>query len=569
MSAGGINYSIGGDASGLGRAFQHALRFTGDFTDQLKRAFSVRGLFDGLASGLTQALGGNNLGEVFGNALKKASGKEVLQQNFAGLLGGDEKLASAAIDALQAFAGKSGIAADELNDAARTLIASGGANAARAVEDIQMLGEVARSTQRPIGELATVWAKMFSDGAVSSLELKGLLGAGVNIEALAKAAGMTGEEFKKLATDGELSFNTVANAMKALTTTGIYAGQIDRFKGTFIGIAGEIQTQFQKIPAAFFSGIIGAGAAGAKESLRDISSIVEGWGLSARQFGEQLGAALTVAKQLNEENKLFGTDGLMATALEAGFGMAANALVSGSLGAASGFVAVLQAGIPKVFNAVKTDVIEIASNFADTISEALGFGPSQKKITPSPVFSGSMPQDVRDAILNNPQLAAQFEAAQDAAWARSTPGKGEETLGKIFRDAFNKGSEFDLGAGADAKKRLAELLEGRMTQALGGAPRVMDAVMQVISAFTSIPLGRKQLGLANEAEEPGNFGGRLKFDAPNAMAKVGMFVGAGGPQGAFHHQQEIAKNTGKMTAHMDKIARELATAPVVKLGVFR
>ncbi len=64
-----IQYKIGGDASELGKAFQHALRFTGDFTDNLKRAFSVRGLFDGL----TRALGGNNLGEVFGNAMKMIS----------------------------------------------------------------------------------------------------------------------------------------------------------------------------------------------------------------------------------------------------------------------------------------------------------------------------------------------------------------------------------------------------------------------------------------------------------------------------------------------------------------
>lgn len=505
MSNAGIQYSIGGDASGLGRAFQHALRFTGDFTDQIKRAFSVRGLFDGLASGLKSALGGSTFGEIFGNALKKATGKEVLQQNFAGLLGGNtqgEQQAAATIDAIKAFSDDANIAVEELNDAAREMLAAG-ANGGRAVQDIKMLGEVARGLKIPIGELTSIWAKMFADGEASQRELMSLQKSGVDIQgALANSLGISREEVKKMGTDGKISFGMVEAAMQSLTGPGgRFAGQIDRFKGTFAGLVDDIQDELQKIPTAFFSGILSDGMSGSKDGLRDITRIVEGWVRGAREFGTTLAAVVRVGKGLSDDGKLWGTlgDGLISA-----FGGAVDYLVKAMAGVATGLGAAL---------------LGVFETLGDVIMSKL------------PAFLGGDGRPMPDMGAAISQVGGNFIAGFKTGWdGTNGPGLGDA-----------------------ASKRFNDKVGPMMFEARGGVPGVMDAVMQAISANTSIPIGGSRLNQANGAEER-DLGGRMKIDVPNAMAKVGMFVGAGGPQGAAN---DTAKNTGKMTGQLDKVVRHM------------
>ena len=139
---GAITFFLGLDASELSKGFDKSLRYAGDFVNQVKKAFSVRGIFDGLVGGLAGALGGSNLGDLLTKSIKGAMGKEVMQQKFEGLLGNANE-ASGAIREFGKFADEAAVAKDEVM-AAGTKMFEHGMNPQRAIDSMKILAEISR-----------------------------------------------------------------------------------------------------------------------------------------------------------------------------------------------------------------------------------------------------------------------------------------------------------------------------------------------------------------------------------------------------------------------------------------
>ena len=565
MSNGGaLNYKLGGDASELQKAFETGLRYAGDSVNKIKAAFSVRGIFDGLVSGMQSALGGSNFSQIFMNALKGAMGKEVIQQNFEGMLGAGADNAKAAITALKSFAAEAGLSIEEVIGTARRMFGEG-MNARAAVQDLQMLGEVSRGTGVSISGLGEIWGRMFSNGAVGVRELMHLSQENIPIyDALAKTMRVTTERVKELGGEGKITFDQMRQAMLSLTTgDGRFAGQIARYKGTLTGLYDQVRDTFAKIPGAFFEGIIGPNLTAAKAGLTDVKLVLDGWVASARDFGAQLGAAITVAKQLNAEGKLFGADGVFADAIEAAFGKGVDLMVGGLAGAANGFLAVLQTGLPALFNMVKQDFGEWFEGPIASLRELMGYEKLTEVKKPDAVNSISQPAWAV-ALGNSPEMRSDI-ASRDARTTQMKPGDG---YAKIFADAFHAGNGARLGLGDDAAQRLKDTLGPRMFEARGGeagalermiAPflRVIEKVMPNIGA----------LGARNnpEAHPAGNSAHGII--APDALARIGLFVGAGGPQGEAH-ARETAKNTAKALIQLKKMEGSFVDAIHKGLGRF-
>ena len=148
MSAGAINYKLGGDASELQAMFAKSLRFAGGFSENLKKALSLRGIFDGFGQSFLNALGGTNLAGVINKALGNVMGGEVAQQRFEDLLGNPEQ-ATAMIAELKSFATKANLSSAELMEQAARMAGPDGTglmNAARTVDILKKVAEVARGS---------------------------------------------------------------------------------------------------------------------------------------------------------------------------------------------------------------------------------------------------------------------------------------------------------------------------------------------------------------------------------------------------------------------------------------
>lgn len=323
--------------------------------------------------------------------------------------------------------------------------------------------------------------------------------------ALAKAAGMTPAQFEEMGNAGKLSFDIIDAAMRKLTTgTGHLAGQVARYRGTALGMFEAIRDGIGRIPQAFFSGVIANGMGDAKTGMAAIRDMVDGWVSSAKRFGEVLAAALKVAKQLWDKGEFAST---LKDALIAAFGAGVDYLVKGMVGAAYAFGAVLK----QVIDWAKAEYIKV-------MYPQLGTLVPQKEISASSV-------------------GATASAGFSEGYA-STEGPG-------------------FGRAADT--RFHERVDKMMFEARGGAAGAITRMMEPFQNIISKAFPRA--GLEAFRDLPNNAtaihgGGGTTFAAPDALAKIGLFVGAGGPQGEAH-AKATAKNTAKAVVVLEKIEESI------------
>lgn len=494
MSSAGIQYKIGGDASALGNAFQHALRFTGDFTDRLKRALSARGLFDGLASGLVNALGGQNLGDVLGKAFKDISTKEIVQQQFKGLLGDGGDVARTVISELKSVATDAGVAHAEMLGVAAKMVGPGGSgmmNGTRAIETLKMLTDVARGGGPALAETGEIFGKMFESGKADAMALRGLKQIGI-YEALAGAMKMDREEVEKLGETGKLTYDNMDAALRRLTGEGgKYFEQANRYKNTLDGIGEASKEAFGKVPGAFLQGLLagGDGMEVMKIRMRQIRDAMMGWVGAARDFGKAMGENVRAVTLLMQG----GTTGWSAIGdgIQAGLVGALNVLVRGLSAAADGFIAAMLQGMAEAKDALwgKTKPgadVRIRDSFTNAVKE--GWKNGGKK-------GGDM--------IANPAADRWENAMRDAkgmaAWGL-TPGGTLSLPGMSLQ--------------------IADFVAAKLKGADGGNDYLSPA------------------NKSREREEPVH----MKYTAPDDYARIGLYVGGGGPQG-----EAIAKQTADNT----------------------
>lgn len=144
---------------------------------------------------------------------------------------------AALVQELTTFSAVTPFSNEDLRESAGLLLAAQ-VPASQITDKLQMLGDIASGTSKPIGEITAVYQKMASTGKVQQDSLNQLAERGVPIYgALQSQLGVTREEMLKMVSSGEVGFSDMEAALQSLTSEGgIFAGGMAAQSQTFAGL---------------------------------------------------------------------------------------------------------------------------------------------------------------------------------------------------------------------------------------------------------------------------------------------------------------------------------------------
>lgn len=162
---------------------------------------------------------GTAIGGLAGVATKYNSQMEDYFANFTVLLGSATK-ATKHVEDLKKFAAKTPFEMTGLADASKQLL-SFGINVDDIMPDLQMLGDISLGNQERFKGLALVFAQVASAGKLTGQDLMQFINQGFNpLQAIAEKTGKSMAELKEEMSDGKITYEMVAEAMKTATSEG-------------------------------------------------------------------------------------------------------------------------------------------------------------------------------------------------------------------------------------------------------------------------------------------------------------------------------------------------------------
>ena len=200
---------------------------------------------------------------------------EQAQVAFGTLLKSDE-VAKKVLGDLQAFAAATPFEMADLRAGAQNLLAFG-VSSGELMSKMQMLGDIAAGTGKPIGEFAQIFGKVKATGKVSLETLNQLAERGVPIySALADQLGVGRGEMLKMISSGTVGFESLNAAMASTTAEGgVFAGGMLRQSTTVAGLMSTLKDNvglaFQELATVLmgafdFKGMLQSGIAFAEKA---------------------------------------------------------------------------------------------------------------------------------------------------------------------------------------------------------------------------------------------------------------------------------------------------------------
>jgi tape measure domain-containing protein len=223
-------------------------------------------------------------------------------------LTGSVQQAKQIIQELQAIGAVTPFTSSELIETAKRLSAFG--VAANEVVDItRRLGDVAGATGANLGELALAYGQVQAKGRLQGEELLQFQERGIALQAeLRKMYGLTGEEFSKALSKGQISAEAVEVAIKRLTDAGgKYANGAIAQSTTLAGKFSTLQDGIEGIARSIGTALSPAIKAVLNEAIFAVNSInqlistgarARGFGLSQSQRKDILSQAQSEAEQI-------------------------------------------------------------------------------------------------------------------------------------------------------------------------------------------------------------------------------------------------------------------------------
>lgn len=201
---------------------------------------SLRGRMQAFGRGLAQigagvAAAGAGVAASLAWPVKLAADLQTTSTAFETMLGSGVAV-KALMAELRAFAAATPFEFPELANAARMMIAFGSSSSG-VVGELKMLGDIAAGVGIPLSELAEIYGKNRVQGRLFAEDMNQLTGRGIPIiQELAKQFGVTDAEVRQLVTEGKVGFDNLRQAMESLSTTGIFAGGMERQSKTLAGL---------------------------------------------------------------------------------------------------------------------------------------------------------------------------------------------------------------------------------------------------------------------------------------------------------------------------------------------
>ena len=222
--------------------------------------------FGSLISLATAGLGVTGLGL---KVAKLGAHAETTRLSFQTMLGSIEK-GDAMMASLDRFSNSTPYSGDQVNQAAKTLLAFG--VAAGSVEtELRKIGDVAAGTGKDFNELANIYGKVFAKGKADSAALNQMIAAGIPIvKLLGEQFGKSGDEIYAMAEKGEISAKAVSDAFAKMSGEGgVYANMMEKQSQTVSGLWGAIVGQLE-----YAGSLIGESIA---PLVKKVLSYFQGW----------------------------------------------------------------------------------------------------------------------------------------------------------------------------------------------------------------------------------------------------------------------------------------------------
>lgn len=223
-----------------------------------------------LITGFIAAYGGKKLCELL---IGSNDEMEQYTTSLEVMLGSASK-ASAMIEKMRDFAAKTPLMLENVISGG-SLLMSYGVDESNLIDTMTKLGDLARGNAEKMDRITLAYGQMLAKGKVTGEELMQMTEAGVPLQtALAESIGVTGEEFSKMVSKGEVGIDDLNKAITGLTTgNGKFAGMMEKQSQTMQGM---LSTLLDNISEFFRK--MGEGAFGeVKSALQEASDLLAEW----------------------------------------------------------------------------------------------------------------------------------------------------------------------------------------------------------------------------------------------------------------------------------------------------
>lgn len=223
-----------------------------------------------LITGFIAAYGGKKLWDLL---IGSNAEMEQHTTSLEVMLGSASK-ASAMIEKMRDFAAKTPLTLENVISGG-SLLMSYGVDESNLIDTMTKLGDLASGNAEKMDRITLAYGQMLAKGKVTGEELMQMTEAGVPLQtALAESIGVTGEEFSKMVSKGEVGIDALNKAITGLTTgNGKFAGMMEKQSQTMQGMLSTLQDNVSE-----FFRKMGEGAFGeVKSALQEASDLLAEW----------------------------------------------------------------------------------------------------------------------------------------------------------------------------------------------------------------------------------------------------------------------------------------------------
>ena len=223
-----------------------------------------------LITGFIAAYGGKKLWDLL---IGSNAEMEQYTTSLEVMLGSASK-ASAMIEKMREFAAKTPLTLENVISGG-SLLMSYGVDESNLIDTMTKLGDLASGNAEKMDRITLAYGQMLAKGKVTGEELRQMTEAGVPLQtALAESIGVTGEEFSKMVSKGEVGIDALNKAITGLTTgNGKFAGMMEKQSQTMQGMLSTLQDNVSE-----FFRKMGEGAFGeVKSALQEASDLLAEW----------------------------------------------------------------------------------------------------------------------------------------------------------------------------------------------------------------------------------------------------------------------------------------------------
>lgn len=223
-----------------------------------------------LITGFIAAYGGKKLWDLL---IGSNAEMEQYTTSLEVMLGSASK-ASAMIENMREFAAKTPLTLENVISGG-SLLMSYGVDESNLIDTMTKLGDLASGNAEKMDRITLAYGRMLAEGKVTGEELMQMTEAGVPLQtALAESIGVTGEEFSKMVSKGEVGIDDLNKAITGLTTgNGKFAGMMEKQSQTMQGMLSTLKDNLSE-----FMRKMGEGAFGeVKSALQEASDLLAEW----------------------------------------------------------------------------------------------------------------------------------------------------------------------------------------------------------------------------------------------------------------------------------------------------